>query len=104
MLRTKRASGRPAPSPSIAKPVALDVAKPHAVNLIGAEVAHRAASARDSARACQSMLSTTRPTWRRPAARRVATASGERRIEKARIQFSGAKSHAGFNRRHDNLG
>src|SRR5262249_5054064 len=104
IVRTKMASGRPAPTPSIAKPVAFEVAKPHAVNLIGIEVAPRGVSARDSARACQSRLSPPRPTRRRRTARRIAIASGERRIEKAEIQFSGAKGCASFNRRHHDLG
>src|SRR5260370_15274790 len=98
------ASGRAVPSPSMASPVGLEVAKPHAVNLIGVGVTPSAASARDNARACQSMLSTTRPTRGRRVAGCAAMASGEGRIEKARIELSGAKALAGFDRRHANHG
>src|SRR5215470_5748577 len=104
MLRTTMVSGKAVPIPSIASPVGLEVAKPHAVNLIGVGVTPRATSARDNARACQSILSTTRPTRGRRVAGCTEMASGEGRIEKAKIQFSGVKALAGFDRRHDNHG
>src|SRR5215470_1283028 len=104
MLRTTMASGRQAPNPSIASPVALGVVKPHAVSVIGTEVTPSVASARDNPRACQSMLSITRPICGRHTAGFIAVASREGRIEEAKIQLAGVKAVSGFNRRYDDLG